>query len=91
MTQLQPISVIFSLPEDDIPEITAQMNAGVTLTATAYDRANVTELATGKITVLDNQIDTTTGMVKFRAEFPNTDRCSVSQSVRQCAGVWFGP
>jgi multidrug efflux system membrane fusion protein len=73
LTQLQPISVIFSLPEDDIPEVTAQTNAGVTLTATAYDRANVTELATGKITVLDNQIDTTTGMVKFRAEFPNPD------------------
>ena len=73
LTELQPISVIFSLAEDDIPEITAQTNAGVTLTATAYDRANVTELATGKITVLDNQIDTTTGMVKFRAEFPNAD------------------
>ncbi len=73
LTQLQPISVIFSLPEDDIPEVTAQTNAGVTLTATAYDRANVTELATGKVTVLDNQIDTTTGMVKFRAEFPNPD------------------
>lgn len=73
LTRLQPISVIFSLPEDDIPEIVAQMKANVSLVATAYDRANVTELATGKITVLDNEIDTTTGMVKFRAEFPNTE------------------
>ena len=73
LTQLQPISVIFSLPEDDIPDVVAQMNAGVSLQATAYDRANTTELATGKVTVLDNQIDTTTGMVKFRAEFPNPD------------------
>jgi multidrug efflux system membrane fusion protein len=73
LTQLQPISVIFSLPEDDIPEVTAQTNAGVVLSATAYDRANVTELGTGKITALDNEIDTTTGMVKFRAEFPNPD------------------
>jgi membrane fusion protein, multidrug efflux system len=73
LTQLQPISVIFSLPEDDIPEVTAQTNAGMVLVATAYDRANVTELGTGKVTALDNQIDTTTGMVKFRAEFPNPD------------------
>ncbi len=73
VTQLQPMSVIFSLPEDDIPQVTAQTNAGATLAATAYDRANVTKLADGKVTVLDNQIDTTTGMVRFRAEFPNTD------------------
>jgi membrane fusion protein, multidrug efflux system len=73
LTQLQPISVIFSLPEDDIPSVTAQTNAGVVLPATVYDRANVTELGTGKVTALDNEIDTTTGMVKFRAEFPNPD------------------
>lgn len=73
LTQLQPISVIFSLPEDDIPSVTSQTNAGVVLSATAYDRANVTELGTGKVTALDNEIDTTTGMVKFRAEFPNPD------------------
>jgi membrane fusion protein, multidrug efflux system len=73
LTQLQPISIIFSLPEDNIPDVTAQTNAGVVLTATAYDRANVTELGTGKMTALDNEIDTTTGMVKFRAEFPNPD------------------
>jgi membrane fusion protein, multidrug efflux system len=72
LTQLQPISVIFSLPEDDIPDVMAQMKASP-LTATVYDRANVHDLGSGTLTVLDNQIDTTTGMVKFRAEFPNTD------------------
>jgi multidrug efflux system membrane fusion protein len=73
LTQLDPISIIFSLPEDNIPDVIAQTKADTTLTATAYDRANVTKLATGEVTVLDNQIDTTTGMVKFRAEFPNPD------------------
>jgi membrane fusion protein, multidrug efflux system len=73
LTQLQPISVIFSLPEDNIPEVVAQTKSGTDLSATAYDRANLTELGAGKITALDNQIDTTTGMVKFRAEFPNSD------------------
>lgn len=73
ITQLEPISVIFSLPEDNIPDVVAQFKAGATLTAVAYDRANVTKLATGKIETIDNQIDTTTGMVKFRATFPNTD------------------
>ncbi len=73
VTQLQPISVIFSLPEDDIPDVMAQMKGATPLAATVYDRANVQELGTGTVTVLDNQIDTTTGMVKFRAEFPNAD------------------
>ena len=72
VTQLQPISVIFSLPEDQIPDVMAQMKIGP-LSATVYDRANVHQLGTGTVTVLDNQIDTTTGMVKFRAEFPNAD------------------
>ncbi len=73
VTQLQPISVIFSLPEDNIPEVVAQMKAGVSLTTTAFDRANVTELGSGNVATIDNEIDTTTGMVKFRANFPNTD------------------
>jgi multidrug efflux system membrane fusion protein len=73
VTQIEPISVIFSLPEDDIPATTAQMKDAAGLTAIAYDRANVTKLATGKIETIDNQIDTTTGMVKFRATFPNMD------------------
>ena len=73
VTQLQPITVIFSIPEDDLPEIMPQLSAGATLVVTAYDRANVRELATGRVAAVDNQIDTTTGTVKVRAQFDNTD------------------
>ncbi len=73
LTQLHPISVIFTVPEDDLPEIMAQMRAGKTLEVTAYDRANVNQLAVGKVITLDNQIDTSTGTVKLRAEFANPD------------------
>ena len=73
ITQLQPITVIFSIPEDDLPEIMPQLNAGTALTVTAYDRANVHQLATGQVSAVDNQIDVTTGTVKVRAQFDNTD------------------
>jgi membrane fusion protein, multidrug efflux system len=71
ITQLQPISVVFSLPEDDLPEIAPQFAAGATLLVTAYDRANLRQLAVGKVSAIDNQIDTTTGTVKVRAQFDN--------------------
>jgi multidrug efflux system membrane fusion protein len=73
LTQLHPISVIFTVPEDDIPEIMAQLKAGTPLEVTIYDRANVNQLAVGKVLTIDNQIDTTTGTVKIRAEFDNLD------------------
>jgi membrane fusion protein, multidrug efflux system len=73
VTQLQPITVIFSIPEDDLPEIMPQFYADTPLTVTAYDRANLRELAAGKVSAVDNQIDTTTGTVKVRAQFDNTD------------------
>ena len=73
ITQLQPITVIFTLPEDDLPEIMPQLNAGTELPVTAYDRANLRQLATGKVSAVDNQIDTTTGTVKIRAQFDNAD------------------
>jgi membrane fusion protein, multidrug efflux system len=73
ITQLQPISVIFVVPEDDIPEIQAATRAGTPLQVTAYDRANVTRLSVGKVATLDNQIDPTTGTVKLRADFDNLD------------------
>jgi multidrug efflux system membrane fusion protein len=71
ITQLQPISVVFTLPEDDLPEITPQFTAGSPLIVTAYDRANLRQLAVGKVAAIDNQIDTTTGTVKVRAQFDN--------------------
>jgi multidrug efflux system membrane fusion protein len=73
VTQLQPITVIFSVPEDDLPEIMPQLDAGVSLPVSAYDRANVKQLASGQVAAVDNQIDTTTGTVKLRAQFDNAD------------------
>ena len=73
VTQLQPITVIFSVPEDDLPDIMPQYDAGTALQVTAFDRANVKQLATGKVSAVDSQIDTTTGTVKIRAQFDNSD------------------
>jgi membrane fusion protein, multidrug efflux system len=73
VTQLQPISVIFTLPEDDLPTVMQQLHAGASLTTTAYDRTGTTKLAEGKLETVDNQIDPTTGTVKLRATFPNTE------------------
>jgi multidrug efflux system membrane fusion protein len=73
VTQMQPITVIFPIPEDDLPDILPQLNAGTPLEVFAYDRANVKQLATGRVMALDSQIDTTTGTVKVRAQFDNTD------------------
>lgn len=71
ITQLQPITVVFNVSEDDLPQVQAQTKGGHTLTVDAFDRANTKQLDSGKLTSLDNQIDTTTGTVKFRATFPN--------------------
>jgi multidrug efflux system membrane fusion protein len=71
VTQLQPISVIFTLPEDNLPEVMKRVRAGAVLGVIAYDRTGVTELAGGKLDTVDNQIDTTTGTVKLRAIFDN--------------------
>ncbi len=73
LTELQPISVVFSVPEDDLPQILPQLAAGTSLQVTIYDRANINQLATGKVSALDNQIDTTTGTVKVRSQFDNAD------------------
>ena len=73
VTQLQPIAVIFTIPEDQLPQVAVPARAGKTLTVEAYDRSNSTHLATGKLLTLDNQIDTTTGTVKVKAIFDNKD------------------
>jgi len=72
ITQLQPISVIFSLPEDNLPQILGKFRSGVRLTVEAYDREQKQKLATGTLLTIDNQIDPTTGTVKLKATFPNT-------------------
>jgi membrane fusion protein, multidrug efflux system len=73
VTELQPITVIFAIPEDDLQEIMPQLNAGSKLQATAFDRANVKKLAVGTVTAVDSQINTTTGTVNVRAQFDNAD------------------
>jgi multidrug efflux system membrane fusion protein len=70
---LQPITVIFSIPEDNIPEVLEQISTGQALTVKAYDRQQNKLLSTGKLLTLDNQVDPTTGTVKLRAEFDNKD------------------
>ena len=74
ITQLQPITVIFTLPEDNIGAVVDRLGRGERLVVDAYDRAQQRKLASGSLVTIDNQIDTTTGTVKLRAEFPNTDR-----------------
>src|ERR1700689_703563 len=73
VTQMQPITVIFPIPEDNLPDVMPQLTAGTTLEVAVYDRANVKHLATGRVIALDSQIDTTTGTVKVRAQFDNSD------------------
>ncbi|GJD89983.1 Multidrug resistance protein MdtA [Methylobacterium hispanicum] len=73
VTQLHPISVVFTLPEDDVARVMRQVRAGAKLTVRAYDRGDAHEIATGRLDTVDNQIDTTTGTVKLRALFQNDD------------------
>lgn len=73
IAQLQPITVVFSIPEDKIPLVLKQWQAGVKLPVDAYDRAGTTKLASGTLVTVDNQIDATTGTVKLKAQFSNED------------------
>jgi multidrug efflux system membrane fusion protein len=73
VTQIQPMSVLFSIPEDSIDRILARMNGGAKLEATAFDRTQARKLSTGVLSAVDSTIDTTTGTVKLRAMFDNTD------------------
>ncbi|HZW94041.1 MAG TPA: MdtA/MuxA family multidrug efflux RND transporter periplasmic adaptor subunit [Candidatus Eremiobacteraceae bacterium] len=72
LTQLQPIAVIFTLPEDQLPTVAQHMKS-TTLLVEAYSRDNQTKLATGKLQTIDNQIDPTTGTAKLKAVFDNKD------------------
>jgi membrane fusion protein, multidrug efflux system len=73
ITELRPITVIFTIAEDSLPQVEAQTRHGKRLDVEAYDRTQQTKIATGKLLTLDNQIDTTTGTVKLRALFDNKD------------------
>ncbi|HVS26411.1 MAG TPA: MdtA/MuxA family multidrug efflux RND transporter periplasmic adaptor subunit [Burkholderiales bacterium] len=73
VTQLQPVTIIFTIPEDSIPQVMKKLQAGNPLVVDAYDRAGKTKLATGFLLTADNQIDPTTGTVKLKAQFANDD------------------
>ncbi|QIM48703.1 MdtA/MuxA family multidrug efflux RND transporter periplasmic adaptor subunit [Pusillimonas sp. DMV24BSW_D] len=73
ITQTQPISVLFSLPQAQLPEVRAQLMNGNTLTTVLYDSTSTRELARGELVSIDNQIDVATGTVRMKAQFPNED------------------
>ena len=74
ITQLKPISVLFTVPEDNLPAIANRINSGAVLPVTAFDRSAANKIAEGTLKTFDSQIDPTTGTIKLRAEFPNEDR-----------------
>lgn len=71
VTQMQPTTVVFTLAESDLEQVLKQTRAGRKLTVEAWDASQTQKLGTGKLTALDNQIDTTTGTLKLRATFQN--------------------
>lgn len=73
ITQVSPISVLFTLPEDQLPAVLARHRAGERLTVAAYDRTMARKLASGTLATADNQIDTATGTIRLRAVFDNAD------------------
>lgn len=73
ITQLQPISVLFTIPEDNLPAVMRKLREGVKLPVDAYNRDNSQKLASGTLLTMDNQIDSTTGTSKLKAIFDNTN------------------
>jgi membrane fusion protein, multidrug efflux system len=98
ITQIQPISVLFTIAEDQLQVVLKKIGAGQTLTAYAYDREMKNKLATGSLTTIDNQIDPTTGTLRLRATFPNEDNAlfpnqfvNVKLLVQEKTGVILAP
>lgn len=73
ITQLQPITSVFSIPEDNIPSVMKQIQAGKKLATDVWDRDQKNKLDSGALLTIDNQVDSTTGTVKLKAEFPNAN------------------
>ncbi len=73
ITQLQPITVVFSIPEDNIPGVMQKLQKGIKLPVDTFDRSQKTKLASGSLLTVDNQIDPSTGTVKLKAQFANGD------------------
>ena len=73
ITQLSPIGVMFPIPEDALPRVRKRLKAGDRIPVDAFDRAQKEKLGSGRLLTADNQIDTATGTIKLKAEFPNAD------------------
>ncbi|MEO8136682.1 MAG: MdtA/MuxA family multidrug efflux RND transporter periplasmic adaptor subunit, partial [Betaproteobacteria bacterium] len=73
ITQVRPISVVFSLPEDVLGQVAGRLRGGAKLAVDAYDREQKVKLTTGVVVTIDNQIDPTTGTIRLKAQFPNDD------------------
>ncbi len=73
ITQLDPIAVLFTIPEDSLPQVRARLSEGAEVPAEAWNRDNSVKIATGRLTAVDNQIDLTTGTAKLKAVFDNKD------------------
>ena len=73
ITQLSPIGVVFPIPEDALPRVMKRLKAGDRIPVDAFDRAQKEKLGSGRLLTTDNQIDTATGTIKLKAEFPNAD------------------
>ena len=98
ITQVQPMHVIFTLPEDNLPRLVQKLNARQTIAIDAFDRQQKFKLASGTLLTIDNQIDTTTGTVKLKAEFKNDDNAlfpnqfvNVSMQIDTLSGVTLVP
>ena len=73
LTQIDPVNVNFTVPEDNLTQITGRLRSGAILSVTAFDRSNTTQLAAGQLASMDNVIDVTTGTVRIKAVFDNKD------------------
>ncbi len=82
ITQLQPISVIFTLPQDQLPQVMSKLHgSGPQLAVEAWDRDDSNKITSGKLATIDNQIDVTTGTYKLKGDFRERKRCFISQPV----------
>jgi multidrug efflux system membrane fusion protein len=73
VTQLQPITVVFNVAEDNLSQLRSQILHRTGLPVDAFDRSQLNKIATGRLLTIDNQVDTTTGTIRFRAQFDNQD------------------
>jgi len=92
ITQLQPITVVFTIPQDNLPGVLKRLRSGERLPVEVYDREQKLKLATGALLTVDNQIDLATGTVKLKAQFPNRRRpsCAAAKGLSSTSSTRTG-